>query len=66
MFLSPDELRELTGKHRSDAQRRALDRMSMRYGVRPDGTLAVLRSHVERTLGPPDATIRVREPELRT
>lgn len=65
MFLRPDELRDLTGKSRSDAQRRALDRMGLRYAVRPDGTLAVLRSHVERALGPPDATITLREPELR-
>jgi hypothetical protein len=65
LTLSADELRDLTAKRRSDAQRRALDRMGLRYAVRPDKSLAVLRSHVEQVLGAVGATIRQREPELR-
>lgn len=50
-MLSPSELRELTGRRRSDAQARALDHMGIPYQVRPDGTLAVLRIVAERALG---------------
>jgi hypothetical protein len=60
LTLSPEELRELTAKRRSDAQARVLDFMRIPYRVRPNGTLAVLRIHVE--VG---ATIRAQiEPEL--
>lgn len=65
LTLAPQELRELTAKRRCDAQRRALDQMGVKYAVRPDGSLAVLRSHVEQVLGAAGATIRIREPELR-
>lgn len=64
LILTRDELRNVTGKRRRDAQRRALDAMGVRYAVRPDKTLAVLRSHVEQVLGASPATIRAREPEL--
>jgi hypothetical protein len=64
MLLAASELRELTGKARSDAQRRALDRMGILYRLRPDGTLAVLRVHVEMILGA-GSTIQAPEPELR-
>lgn len=47
LALSPDELRELTARRRSDAQARVLDFMGIPYRARPDGTLAVLRIHVE-------------------
>lgn len=63
MILTPAELAELTGKRRQDAQRRVLDRMGLRYMVRPDGTLAVLRAHVENVMGGV-ATIGKRQPEL--
>lgn len=63
--LTPDELRSVTGRRRKDAQRRALDAMGVRYAVRPDKSLAVLRSHVEHVLGAAlPGTMRVREPEL--
>lgn len=50
MLLTPDELAQLTGKQRRSAQRRALLAMGIEHKVRPDGSLAVLRSHVERLL----------------
>jgi len=65
LTLTDSELRELTAKRRGDAQRRALDLMGLRYAVRPDRSLAVLRSHVEQVLGSAPATIHRREPELR-
>lgn len=62
LTLSPDELRELTACRRSDAQRRALEFMGIPFRVRPGGSLAVLRQHVESM---PGATMRLpREPEL--
>lgn len=65
MTLTDLELAELTQRHRVDARRRALDAMGIPYRVRHDGTLAVLRSHVERDpKGQPGAVVP-REPELR-
>lgn len=62
LILSDTELRELTAKRRSDAQRRALDFMGVPYRMRPDRSLAVLRVHVEVLAG---ATIPpAREPQL--
>jgi len=62
LTLSPDELRDLTAKRRSDAQRRALEFMGVPYKRRPDGSPAVLRVHVELLAG---ATMQAkREPEL--
>lgn len=51
MFLDKDELISLTGRTRSDAQIRVLRFMGIEHKVRPNGSVAVLRSHVERTLG---------------
>lgn len=67
LTLTPAELQQLTARKRRDAQRIALDRMGLRYAVRPDGTLAVLRAHVELVLGglAGGATMPHREPALR-
>lgn len=50
-FLDSTEMAELTGRVRSDAQVRALRHMGIEHRVRPDGKVAVLRSHVEQVLG---------------
>ena len=63
MILTDEQLRELTRRTRTDAQRRALDAMGIKYKVRHDGTLAVSSAHVEHELGSA-ATITVREPQL--
>jgi hypothetical protein len=63
LTLSPPELRELTGKRRSDAQARVLDHMGVMYSTRPDGSLAVLRVVAERALGG-TGTIERSEPQL--
>ena len=44
--LTENETREVTGKRRTDAQRRALDAMGIAYRVRFDGSAMVLRSDV--------------------
>lgn len=62
VILTPDQLADLTGKRRSDAQRRELDYLRVPYKVRRDGSLIVLRRDVE-----PGATIaqqQEHEPEL--
>lgn len=67
IVLAPIELEQLTGRKQRAAQRCALDRMGLRYGVRPDGSLAVLRAHVEAVLGGAGATMqppRPAEPQL--
>lgn len=65
LTLTDLELEELTQRHRVDARRRALDAMKIPYRVRHDGSLAVLRAHVEREPGTPAGTIDIREPQLR-
>lgn len=51
MFLTKDEIATLTGKCRRDTQAQALRFMGIEHKVRPDGSLAVLRAHVEQELG---------------
>lgn len=47
MLLTPEELQELTNLRRPTAQARQLDHWGIPYRIRTDGTLAVLRVHVE-------------------
>lgn len=51
MFLTADELRELTGKLRRASQVVALRAMGVEHKVRPDGTVAVLLAHVNKIFG---------------
>jgi acyl-[acyl carrier protein]--UDP-N-acetylglucosamine O-acyltransferase len=51
MFLTEDDLTELTGKRQNAARIRVLNSMGIQHKMRPDGSLAVLRSHVERLFG---------------
>ncbi len=53
LTLTGDELRELTNKQKPSAQIRALRAMGIQHKVRPDGTVAVLRSHVDEQMGAP-------------
>ena len=50
-FLSKDEVKELTGRIRKDCQVEALRFMGIEHRVRPDSSIAVLRAHVEQSLG---------------
>lgn len=54
MFLTKAQLIELTGRKRRDAQRSALNYMGVEHRVRPDGSLAVLESHIEKLFGGSD------------
>lgn len=51
MFLTKDEVIELTGKKQRSAQAAVLNALGITYKVRPDGSLVILRSHVEQKLG---------------
>lgn len=47
LCLTLEELRELTGRKRSDAQARELVHLGIPFLKRSDGTLIVFRAHVE-------------------
>lgn len=51
MFLDPDALYELTRRRRSDAQIRMLRAMGIEHRIRADGSVAVLRAHIEKLVG---------------
>jgi hypothetical protein len=63
IVLSEQELVALTKKTRPSAQARVLDFMGIRYQPRPDGSIAVLRIHVE-TPEPAGARLLPPEPVL--
>jgi len=56
MFLTKDELEELTNRVIPSAQHRMLQAMGIEHKRRPDGTVVVLKSHVEQVLGARAAT----------
>lgn len=51
MFLTPEELVELTHAKQRGTQARALCMMGIEHKLRPDGSIAVLRGHVEKIFG---------------
>jgi len=61
--LSPAELRDYTGRRRSDAQARVLEHMGIPFTRRPDGTLVVLRS-VAEAMGGGARTMTRPEPQI--
>jgi hypothetical protein len=51
MFLSNDEVFQLTGKRQRGTQAQMLRAMGIEHKIRPDGRVIVLRQHVEQLLG---------------
>lgn len=51
MFLTRDEVRALTKRIQYSAQTKVLRAMGIEHRVRPDGSLAVLRLHIEQIFG---------------
>lgn len=62
MFLDMDELRELTARQQHSAQAKVMRAMGIEHRARPDGSLAVLRLHVEQVLGAAPGQRRQRAP----
>lgn len=65
MLLSYTELVELTERKRPKSQAKQLKAMHILYVVRPDGSLAVSKAHVEDRLGVVRSSATPKEPELR-
>jgi hypothetical protein len=51
MFLISEELASLISRQRRAAQLRQLRGMGIEHRLRSDGSIAVLRAHVERVFG---------------
>lgn len=51
MFLTYDEIVELTGRKRQDCQLDRLRYMGIEHKLRPDGSIAILTSHVNKVFG---------------
>ena len=51
MILSGVELKDLTGRRQKACQVQALRFMGIEHKVRPDGSVVVLKAHVEQSLG---------------
>jgi hypothetical protein len=63
VFLSDEEIEQLTEKKRHSTQQKILNALGISHKVRPNGTLVVLRSHVEKLLGGSVAAPAKKEPE---
>lgn len=50
-FLTSEEVKELTGRVQFSAQQKVLRSMGVEHRTRPDGSIAILRAHVEQLLG---------------
>jgi hypothetical protein len=63
MFLTEDEIRAASGRAQRHAQQKALTAMGIIFKLRADGSLLVLRSHIEAQLGgaPPAADRKKKE-----
>lgn len=66
MFLTQSQLIELTGFKRSGAQLRALRYLGLEHRQRADGSLVVLKSHVEQALGLLTADKTLKKPKKAT
>ncbi len=55
MFLTKPELKELTGRARNSSQAMALRQMGIEHKIRPNGSVAALREHVQNMLGLKDS-----------
>lgn len=64
MFLTPDELIEMTGRKQMRAQAIALTHLDIIHKIRADGKPLVLRAHVEQLLGAGVAPRAKAEPDF--
>lgn len=63
--LGHDEISDLTGRVQHAAQAKVLNAMGIEHRTRPDGSIAVLRTHAEEVMsGGGQATRKKKEPQL--
>lgn len=62
MFLTPDEITELTRRQQRAAQRAVLNALGIIHKVRPDGSIAVLHAHIEKEFGGAPAASKAKGP----
>jgi hypothetical protein len=62
LFLTKDELVELTQRHRKSSQITVLRHMGIRHTVRPDGSILVARSHIDSVYGGKQTSRPTEEP----
>ncbi|XUW87743.1 DUF4224 domain-containing protein [Burkholderia sp. M6-3] len=51
LFLTAEEMVELSGKRKHHSQAKVLRAMGVEHVIRPDGRVLVLRQHVEQLFG---------------
>lgn len=61
IFLSLTEVIDLTHRRTRNSQVSALRQMGIDHKVRPDGSLVVLRAHIEKTFGATLATGKIKK-----
>ncbi len=64
IYLTPQEVEEITGKHRYRAQVRALARMGIQCRIRPDGRPIVSRIAFEKMMSPTASPLQEVEPDF--
>lgn len=62
--VTPQDLKTLTDRERPSAQARVLTRLGIPHRRRPDGSLIVLRCHVETVTAARGIVARISEPKL--
>jgi len=65
IFLTCDELAELTQRQRPSKQREVLLQLGIPFKLRPDGSIVVLRAAMEAALGYATPHEKPRSPALR-
>lgn len=63
MFLTDDEIAELTNRIHRKSQRTVLNALGIAYKIRPDGSLLVARAHVLKELGVAEDKKQAKEKE---
>lgn len=62
-FLSKNELEELTGARQVASQRKWLAERGYQFDIRVDGSIVILRTHLENMLGGSQKIIKQRKTE---
>ncbi len=63
-FLEPSEIHSMTNKVRRPAQTRVLNNMGIEHKVRPDGSIAILRAHINNVFGGNPSELSSNKPKV--